>query len=178
MLDPATSLKSDLLALSPTMIPIVGITNFVGVIANYMNTVQGGSMGTPGIFTLNNPAMIAGLSALVPVNDNSWIVPFTLAFQAACLAAVITPATVTNPVWIGSGSLDVATLPIGAATITTIPVAVVDLTAKLMSAQPDSTAPLTMSEGVHDATLDFIFTCIGLAAPPALTPIPIPTQAQ
>jgi hypothetical protein len=37
---------------------------------------------------------------------------------------------------------------------------------------------LQFATSIRDATLAFTFLCIGLAAPPALTPIPIPISAQ
>lgn len=178
MLASVDSLKADILGLSPTTNKVQGLTDLVGVIANYMNQVQGGPLGSPGIFTLNNAAMIALLTSLAPVNDSSWVAPFAAAFQAGSAAAIITPATVTNPVWIGSGTKDTVTLPVGAATIPTIAAAAALLQSALMSAQPDSEAPKPMAQGIHDATLAFIFTCVGLGPPPALPPIPIPTPAE
>lgn len=177
MLPPSDKLKNDILALNPTTNPVQGMTNLVNAIANYMNQVQGGPLGTPGIFTLNNATMIGILSALVPVNDNSWVAVFASAFASASAAAVITPATVTNPAWSGSGGLDVATLPIGAATILTLPAAVTDLTNQLLTAKPDDSAPGIIAKAFHDATLDFTFNCIGLGPPPSEVPTPIPTSA-
>jgi|SRR5271165_3460469 len=178
MLSASTVLKQNILNLNPTSDEIEGITNFVTVIANYMNQVQGGPMGTPGIFMLDNAAMVAGLSSLMPVSDNSWVSTFTTAWQTACETAIITPGTVTNPIWTIS-AVDIATLPIGAATITTIPAAAEILMTALNNAKPDSAAPQTMADGFHDATLDFIFTCIGIALVGIVpTPIPIPTQAE
>ena len=178
MLPSSDVLKNDILGLSLTDDKIQGITNLVAVIANYMNQVQGGPTGTPGIFALAEPDMVAILSTLELVTDNSWVSTFADAFQAGCEMAVITPGTVSNPEWLGSGGLDIATSPTGAATITTIAAAVSDLSSQLMDAKPDSDAPGPMAKAIHDATLDFVFTCIGLSAPPALAPIPIPTSAQ
>lgn len=174
----ADTLKSELLALPPTENKMEGIANLVAVIAKHMNKVQGGPTGKAGIFTLNEPVMIGILSALVPVPDDSWITTFATAYQAASMAAIVSPATVSNPAWVGSGSKDILTLPIGAASIPTIAVAKTLLQAALQSAKPDDEAPKPIADGIHDATLAFLFLCIGLGPPPVFPPIPIPTPAK
>jgi len=178
MLGTAQDLKSALLALEPTKDKTQGITKFVGVISSFMNKVQGGPLGSPGIFTFNDAAMIAILMTQQPVKDNSWIPTFASAWEAGCIAAVIAPGTVTNPVWIGSGTKDVATLPTAAATITTLSAAKALLTAGLASVGPTSDAPLPLANAIRNATLAFVFNCIGLGPPPPLTPIPVPTPAE
>lgn len=177
MLPPIDSLKQDILNLSPTDDPVQGIQNFVKVIANYVNQVQGGAAGSPGIFKFNESIMVALLTTLQPVSDNSWALGFTNAFQAGCNAAIITPATVQNPAWSGSGSLDIVTLPTGIATIPTLLAACQLLQSGLTNAQPDDNAPISLTKGIHDAVSAFTFICIGLGPAPALPPIPIPTPA-
>ena len=119
MLPSVNSLSNNILALSPTPIPLAGVTSFVGVISAFMDQVQGGSTGTPGIFLLNGDILIPLLVAMPPVPDNSWIEVFATAMETAITASTITPGTVINPAWVSSG-VDVATLPSAAATITTI----------------------------------------------------------
>lgn len=119
MLPPAQTLANEILALPASPIPLTGITAFVGVITSYMANVQGGPTGLPGIFTLNSALVIAAMTAMKPVTDNSWISSFADAMEDGIVAAIITPGTVTEPVWVTSVT-DVSTLPLGASTITTI----------------------------------------------------------
>jgi hypothetical protein len=178
MLPSVNILSNNLLALSPTLIPLTGATAFVGVIADYMNQVEAHPGGSVGIFALANEIVIPLIVAMPPVSDNSWIPVFANALQAGILAAIITPGTVTNPLWLGSGTKDVATLPTGAATITTIPAATAALISALASATAGNNPAIPFAQAINDCTLQFIFTCIGLGAPPALPPIPIPLGAE
>lgn len=178
MLPSVNSLSSNILGLSPTTIPLTGVTSFVGVIADFMNQVQGGSTGMPGIFTLNNAILIPLLVAMPPVADNSWIQVFATAMETAITASIITPGTVMNPIWLGSGSLDVMTLPTAAATITTISVAKATLISQLQNATAGNNPAVPFATAISQATLQFIFTCIGLGTPPGLTPIPLPISAE
>lgn len=177
MLPAVSVLANNILALPTTTSANTGMTNFVGVIAAFMNQVQGGPLGTPGIFTLGNAAMIAALSAMLPVANNSWIMSFANALETGILTGLITPGTVTNPAWLGSGNLDTVTLPTPAATITTIALAKATLIAALASATAGNNPPVPFAQAINDATLAFIFTCIGLGPPPTFLPTPIPTPA-
>lgn len=177
MLPPVSTLASNILALPTTTSANAGMTQFVGVIAAHMNQVQGGPTGTPGIFTLGNAAMIALLAAMPPVADNSWIVSFANAMEAGILTGIITPGTVTNPAWLGSGNVDAVTLPSTVATILTIPLAKATLIAALASATASNNPPVPFAQAIQSATLAFIFTCIGLGPPPTFLPTPIPTPA-
>lgn len=177
MLPPVPVLANNILALPTTTSALTGMTNFVGVISAFMNQVQGGPLGTPGIFTLGNPAMIALLAAMPPVADNSWIVSFANAMETGILTGLITPATVTNPVWLGSGTKDTVTLPTPVATITTIALAKATLIAELASATASNNPPVPFAQAIKDCTMAFIFTCIGLGPPPTFLPTPIPTPA-
>lgn len=178
MLPSVSSLAADILALPTTLDALQGMTNFVGVIAAFMNQVQGGPTGTPGIFTLGNAAMIAALAAMPPVADNSWIVPFANAWEMGVITGIIVPGTVTNPIWIGSGGLDVLTVPTPIVTITTIALAKATLISGLASATASNNPPVPFAQAINDATLAFIFTCIGIGPPLAFLPIPIPTPAM
>lgn len=173
-----TSLKNDILALSPTTNQVQGVTDFVNVVANFTNQVQAGSGGTPGILIFGNTAMISILLTQVPVSDNSWISTFVNAWQAGITTSVITPSTVTNAAWTGSGNKDTNTSPSAATTIPTIAAAAAVLTAQLANVVPDSTAPLALAQALSDATLALSFICIGLGPGPSFTPIPITFPAQ
>lgn len=122
--------------------------------------------------------MVSALSSLTPVNDNSWVSTFTNAFRLGCAGATISSSTVTNVLWLGSTSLDSATLPTGATTITTLSAAISSLTGQLNTVKPDQDSPLALSTAIHDAILSFKFNCIGLGVGPAFTPIPVLTSAQ
>ena len=176
MLASAADFKAQLLTLKPTIIPIVGITAFVGVLADFMNQVQGGPTGAPGIFIFNNAVMIPLMLVMPPVPDKSWIPVFVLAWQTAVMASVIVPGTILNPVWLGSGGLDAATLPIGAATIPTIAAAAAILTSGLNAIDTADDKTLQFATAIRDATLAFIFTAIGLGPLSVQIPIPIPAE--
>src|SRR5271165_2548819 len=104
MLPSVNSLSQNILALPPTDDATAGMTSFVGVIADFMNLVQGGPTGTPGIFMLANSIVIPALAALPPVADSSWISGFANALEAGINAAIITPGTVMNAAWFASGN--------------------------------------------------------------------------
>jgi hypothetical protein len=178
MLSSADDLKASLLALKPTKDSSQGIKAFVGVIADFMSKIQGGPLGTPGILTFGSSAMEAILMTMQPVSDSSWISKFADAFEAGLLTSIITPGTITNPVWLGSGGLDILTLPSGAATIITIPVAKALLVSGLASVGPTSDAPLPLATAIRNAALALVFLAIGLGPPPTFIPTPIPTSAQ
>jgi hypothetical protein len=178
VLPTAESFANSLLALTPTTDPVEGITKFVQAVAAFTNQVQAGPTGTPGILTFGNAAMIAAILAMQPVQDSSWIAPFVNAWQSGILTSIIAPGTVTDAVWLGSGSLDTETLPSAAATITTIPAAAAVLTSELATIIPVAGAPIQFATAIRDATLALTFNCIGLGTPPALVPIPILFPAQ
>jgi hypothetical protein len=171
MLSTAQTLANEILALPASPVPLAGITSFVGLMTSYMANVQAGPTGLPGIFLLNSVLVIAAMSTMIPVTNNSWINSFADAMEAGITAAIITPGTVANPAWTTS-LVDVNTLPIGSATITTIPAA----KAKLISDLNNASTTLQFAQAIYDATLEFTFTCIGLG--PLSVPIPIPLPAE
>ena len=63
-LDSASTLKSNILALTPTSSSSSGINAFVSVIEGFMNKIQAGSAGSVGILTFNKAAMISALGSL------------------------------------------------------------------------------------------------------------------
>jgi len=174
------SLTTDLENLSPSTDPTAAWTAFADVIGNYVDQVQAGSLGSAGILIFNRAVFVTNLLPLAPINDNSWVAAMANAWEAAMLVSTITPGTVSDPsVWTASIT-DTNTLPAAATTITTIPVSKATLSAGLASATSANNPPQPLAQAFHDATLEFIFTTIGLAlAPPgAPIPVPVPRSAQ
>jgi hypothetical protein len=178
MLPSVATLSNNILALTPSASITSAIPLFVAVIADWTNQLQAGSGGTPGIFTFGNAAMIALLETQAPVADSSWIANFASAWEAGITTGVITPSTVTNSAWAGSGDVDSQTSPSPASTIATIPAATAVLMAELANVVPDDTAPMALATAINAATLALSFTCIGLSAPPVFAPIPLTFPAQ
>ncbi len=178
MLPSQSTLANNILALPTTTDKVAGITSLVGVLASFMDQVQAGSDGTVGIFTLNNATVISALSSLVPVDDNSWVSAFTTAFLSGVTAGVITPGTVTNSAWTGSGNMDTQTSASPSSTITTLSAFESTLMSGLNSATAEKDPPQPFAGAFRDSTLEFDFTCIGLGPPPTFTPIPITIAAE
>lgn len=174
----ASTLSDNLLALTPSDTIDGAIPPFVGVIADFTNEVQAGPDGTVGVLTFGNAAMIAAMEAMTRVPDNSWIPIFADAWEAGITTSVITPSTVTDSVWSGSGDKDTETSPSPTTTITTIAAAKAVLIAGLTTAEPDDNEPIAFATAIYNATLALSFTCIGLGPPPALPPISIVFPAQ
>ena len=175
MLPSVDSLSANILALTPTTDAMAGMTSFTGVIADFMANVQAGPTGSPGIFALAQSMVIPALAALPPVANSSWISGFADALEAGINAAIITPGTASNPALTTSG-VDVATLPTGAATITTISAAKAVLMSDLMNATAGNNPAVPFAQAISDCTLAFVFNCIGLG--PGSSPIPIPLSAE
>jgi hypothetical protein len=178
MLPSITIFKNNILALTPTDNILTAIPPFVGVIADFTNQLQAGPNGTAGIFTFGNAAMITILETQVPVDDSSWIPNFADAWEAGILTGTVAASTVTESVWIGSGTKDTETSASPASTITTISAAKALLISELANVVPDNTAPLALATAINDATQALIFTVIGLGPPPTFTPIPLTFNAQ
>jgi hypothetical protein len=171
-------LADALFALPKTMSKADGVKNFVDKIGDYMDELQAGPTGSPGIFKLNRPVMVAQLMSVTPVNDKSWVSKLSNAWAAGVAQATITPGTVTvpPPTWIGSGNVDSETLPIGASTITTIPAGKDIMDGILMTATPTMKSPIIIARAVHNATIALSFTCIGKSL--LMVDVPLPFLAQ
>lgn len=178
MLDSASDLSDKILALAPSDSATDAMKALTDVIGDFMDKVQPGSLGSPGIFTLNRAPMAALLAALPPAKDDSWIDGFAAAWLVGVLTATITPGKAMSPAWIGSGTQDILTLPIGAASIPTASAAMSILKAGLADAKGDDNAAMPMAKAIRDATLGFTFLCIGLGPPPVFPPIPLPQPAK
>jgi hypothetical protein len=167
MLPSVTDLTNQLKTLPPENNSLTAATNFVNVLSAFMNQVQAGSLGTPGIFTYNNAIAIPLIAALPPVPDNSWITNFANAIHAGSTAATLTAGTVTDPAWTSSG---VDVLP---PSITTLPAALSTLTSELSSVTSSNNPPQPLAQAIHDYTTAFTFLCTGLVTTGG-GPIPLP----
>lgn len=174
----ASALKDKIKALAPSTDKAAATQAFVDVIGDFMDQIQAGPTGSPGILKFGRPAMFGILMTLAPVTDGSWMIGFANAWQAGMLTSIVTPGTVSNPAWLGSGNKDILTLPAAAATIPTIAAGFAVLLGKLAAVKPDSGAPQPLADAVHAAALVLIFICIGLGPPIVFPPIPIPIPAQ
>jgi len=167
MLPSPGSLSSDLLTLPEELSSHQAAVNFVAKVAAFMNQVQAGPTGTPGIFTFNNASAVSGIEALTPVLDNSWIVGFANALHSGSTAATLTPGTVSSPTWTSSG---VDVLP---PTITTLPAALGVLIAGLGSVTSSNNPPMPLAQAISNYTLAFVFQCTGFEATDG-GPVPVP----
>lgn len=171
-LSSASALNSQILGLSPSDVPLAGLSAFADVIVAFTLDAQAGPTGSPGILTLNKPAMMAILLAQVPTSDSSWIIGIANAWEAGVSTGTVLVGTVSNPAWIGSGGSDIL------AVISNVSAAKAVLIAGLSSATPDSSAALPMATAIRDATLTLKFVCTGLGPPPASAPIPLTLNAE
>jgi hypothetical protein len=173
MLPSVGSLSADLLTLPEELNSAAAATNFINKIAAFMDQVQAGPTGSPGIFTYNKPPAIAGIQALTPVIDNSWITNFANAIHSGSTSATLTPGTVTSPVW--TASL-VDTFP---PTITTLSAALSTLISDLASVTSGNNPPMPLAQAISNYTLAFTFECTGLATSvPSPIPVPLPFSAE
>ncbi len=168
MLPPVSSLTNDIKGLPPTLSSLEGATNFINVVAAFMDQLQAGPLGAPGIFTYTKPPAIALLMALPPVKDNSWITNFANAIHAGSTAAILVPGTVTAPVWTAS-IVDVLP-PVN----TTIAAALPVLIGGLNNVSYSNNPPQPLAQAISDYTKAFTFLVTGLALAPPAPPIPIP----
>ena len=168
MLPSVSDLNDKFLALPPTASGIEGVTQFVKVVADFMNKMQAGSGGTPGIFTYNNSVAIALLLVLPEVEDNSWIIPFANAIHAGSSAAALSPGTVMNPAWTASvmDVLPPANIGLAAA----LPV----LISGLQKVSSSNNPAMPMAQAFSDYAKAFIFLVTGLVLAPPGPPIPLP----
>ena len=175
-LDSASVLNTAILNMSPSASKPAATQAFVDVVGDFMDKIQGGPTGSVGIMTFGRSAMYAILVTQSPTTGNDWIANFASAWEAGCSAAIITPGTVSDPSWGGSGGVDTLTPGSGAAAIINLPIAKTTLESGLASVAPDNSAALPFANAIRDAALTIQFLCIGLS--PAMSPTPIPKTAQ
>lgn len=169
------SLNHQLLSLPPTLSSLEGATQFINCIADYMDKVQAGPTGSPGIFTYLRPPAIAAILSLPPVIDNSWIVNFANAVHLGTTGAILVPGTVTFAAWTASITDTFAT-PVNTTMAAALPVLVSGLQPVTSANNP----AMPMAQAIHDYTLIFNFLCTGtvLAPPGPPIPLPLPFPAQ
>lgn len=168
MLASVSSLNSQLLALPPVDTSIAGATQFVNCIADYMDKVQGGSTGAPGIFTFLRPPVIAAIMVLPPVADNSWIPNFANAIHLGATGAILVPGTITSPAWTAS------IVDIGPVSIITLASALSTLISGLQNVTSGNNPAMPMAQAIHDYAMAFTFLTTGLVLAPPGPPIPLP----
>lgn len=163
-----SSLNNQLLALPPVLTSVAGATQFVNCIADYMNQVQGGPTGSPGIFTYLRPPAIAAIQVMPPVIDNSWIVNFANAIHLGTTGGTLVPGTITAPVWTAS------IVDIGPVTNPTMAASLAVLIGALAPVTWDNNPAMPLAQAIHDYAMAWTFSTIGLALAPPGPPIPIP----
>lgn len=168
----AADLNTKILALSPSTSKPSAVQAFVDVIATFTQDVQAGSMGSPGVLTLNKPAMVGILTSQSPTAGNDWIMTMANAWEAGVSTGTVAVGTVTNPAWIGSGGMDIS------CNISNVAAAKSMLISELASVVPDSSAALPMATAFRNATLALKFLCVGLGPPPSMAPIPLTFNAE
>lgn len=173
MLPSVSSLNNQILALPPTLSSSAGATQFINVIAAFLNQMQAGPTGSPGIFTYSNAPAIAALTLLQPVGDNSWINNFANAIHSGSTAASLIAGTVTDPAWTASA---VDTFP---PTIITLSSALSTLISDLASVTALNNPAMPMAQAISNYAQAFTFQCTGLVTtggPPAPLPLTFPAQ--
>lgn len=168
MLASVDSLNQQLLALPPVDTPTAGATQFVNCIADYMDRLQAGPTGSPGIFTFLRPAAIAAIMALPPVKDNSWITNFANAIHLGATGATLTSGTVVNPTWTASG---VDVLPV---VNTGLSAALATLISGLQPITSENNPAMPMAQAINGYAKSFTFLCTGLVAASSGPPTPLP----
>lgn len=133
--------------------------------------------GTPGIILFARPIFATALDAMTPSAGMAWASIMANAWQSALAASVITPGTVSDPAWVGSGNSDVDTLPIGASTIINLAAAMASLQSALLTSQPAIGCD-DFAKAFRDATLMLQFQVIGKGPPPPLPQIPLVKGVQ
>jgi hypothetical protein len=178
-LDPVDKWKDKLLGMGPANSPADGAKSLADFYGDMADKIEG-VPGAPGIFTFNR-AMFASQLMSMGFNPDpsapSWANTISTAWQAAVGVSVISPGTVNNPTWTASGS-DVLTVPVGTATIVTLPLAKAALQAGLVASASSfqggtDNGILKFAEAFYNATKQFQFLTIGLVATPG-GPVPVP----
>lgn len=168
MLPSVSSLNSQLLALPPVDSASAGATQFVNVIADYINQVQGGPTGAPGILIYLRPPVISMIQSLPLVADNSWVTNFANAIHQGTTGATLVPGTITSPAWTASGVDIGPVINIGASAALSV------LIAGLNNVTYSNNPAMPLAQAIHDYAMAFIFETTGLVLAPPGPPIPLP----
>lgn len=175
MLPSVSSFNDQLKTLPPSMDSHQAATNFINTVAAFINQVQPGPSGSPGILTYTKPPAIAMIEVLPPTLSNSWIVPFSNAIHIGVTTGVLVQGHAVAPAWTASGGSDVLT-PV----ITTLAPALAVLQSGLANVNYSSNPPMPLAQAISDYVKAFTFLCTGLvlAPPGAPVPLPLPFTAQ
>jgi hypothetical protein len=168
MLPSVSTFSNTLLALSPVDVSLAGATQFIGAVASFINQVQAGPTGSPGILTYGESAAIAAMQSLPPVNDNSWITGFASAIHVGTTTGILVPGTVTSPAWTAS------LVDVDPPVIITSAIALSTLISGLSSVTSSNNPPVPMAQAISNYALALTFQCTGLALAPPGPPIPVP----
>lgn len=174
MLPSVSSLNSQLLALPPVITSEAGATQFVNIIGDYIDQVQGGPLGTPGILTYLRPPVISAIQSIRPVADSSWITNFANAIHLGSTGATLIPGTITDPAWTAS-SVD-----IGPVSIITLPAALSTLISGLNQVTYNNNPAMPLAQAIHDYVIAFTFQTTGLMIipGPSVAPLTLTFPAQ
>ena len=170
---PVTGWKARLDQLRPDINFEPAITEFaraIGELTDQLNVAG----GTASVITFNQPIFKTNLMTLAPtMSYTSWAIIIANAWFLAMNAAAITPSTVTDPTWIGSGFKDTITHTTGASVIQNLSSAKTLLEAELIATMAEHNSTLDFSKAFRDATLMLMFQVIGLGPAPIFPPIPL-----
>jgi hypothetical protein len=183
-LAPLADWKARLLQMQPANDPFTGAMNLANFYGDMADNVMAMG-GHKGIFTFNRALFAATLAPMLSPADSPavWANNLSTAWQVAVAGSIIAPATVTNAAWLVS-TVDVLTVPLGAATIITLSAAKAMLYSGLSSSQSTFSSQIpegqeAFAKAFRDATLAFKFNCIGIAGTPiSPVPLPLPLGAQ
>lgn len=154
-----------------------GCLNFATAIAGLTDKVQAGDDGQAGILTFNKAIFAVQLQALAPTGTDSWTTIVATSWLAAMTASVITPGTVSKPVWAASEGKDTETLATAAGTISNLSAASAFLETALKATKPALTSQ-AVAKAFRDATLMLQFTVIGKAPGTPPSPVPLTETAK
>jgi hypothetical protein len=168
MLPSADSLNQQLLNLPEETDRMQAATNFINVVGDFIDMVQAGPTGSPGIMTYTRPPAIQMIAALPEAKDQSWITNFAQAIHSGSTAAILVPGTVNFPAWTAS-SVDVlppVNLGLGAALGV--------LMSGLQPVTSDNNPAMPLATAIYNYALAFKFLCTGLMLVPPGAPVPLP----
>lgn len=172
MLPSAFTLNSQLLSLPESDNSFQAATNFINIISSFIDQIQAGATGSPGIFIYSKPNPISMIQAMQPVDDNSWIINFANAIHSGSVSATLVSGTVVDPVWTAS-EVDVL-IP----TITNLSDALNVLISGLNNVNSTNNPPMPLAQAIYNYASTFIFQCTGLVAGTSPTPLPLTFSAQ
>lgn len=168
MLISINELNSQILSLKPVLSRQAGATQFVNLVANFINKVQAGPTGVPGILTYSNSIAILAIENLPEVVDMSWVINFANAIHLGVIHGSLLQGTVTDSSWTYS-NVDTYT-PI----ITNLSSALSTLISGLQIVTYKDNPAIPMATAIYNYAKSFTFQCTGLVSDSPSPPIPLP----